>query len=640
MPTNVKHRKVQARSASVNLAISEYLLTGHWWGFLAPRGEDPRKPDEEYLRGVWARNRAAIVERYPDAWAVRRYDLGEEEDRSASSWAGWIRTDLDRAAAAAGYYFDAHAADRAVKFFERFLRHSKGRWQGKPFRLSAWQRDRLIMPAYGWMRPDGTRRYRTVFEFIPKKNGKSTMSSGLTLYHLIGEGEPSAEVYCGAADRNQASIVFNESVSMVMASPVLSQRLTIVDSRKFIYDMRSRSLYHAMSADAYRQEGLNISACVIDELHVHPSAELLDTIRYGGAARTQPITWILTTAGEERRGPWWEELKYARQVQEGKVEDLEYLPLLFCADELRDKEDPKYWTMPECWYAANPSLGDTLSEEDMRQDCLKAQNNPRLQIKFKRYRLNLPGYRDAKWIPPDRWRSCAGDGRYLPLGYAPQAEYVIPPALAELECNAGLDLSSTTDLSAFVLDFPIYDDEGERMLHVWVPYLFTPEETARERAARDRRPYLQWARDGYMELTPGSTIDYDYIHQRILQIAGQVRLQLIAVDRWNSTQLQSQLQDDGLEILQFGQGFASMSAPCKLLETLVHNAGIIHGNHPALADAAENIVIRTDAADNCKPDKEKSTERIDAMVAGVMALDCSHRTAEAPNVFDGNLVVV
>jgi phage terminase large subunit-like protein len=508
-------------------------------------------------------------------------------------WDEWIASEADERAVLAGYRVDVKSAERVRTFFKQFLRHSKGQWAGQPFELMDWQWQEIIAPLFGWMRPDGTRRYRRGYIEVPKKNGKSALFSGLSLYLLIGDKEPGAEIYSAAVDRDQASIVFNEAGNMVDSSSHLSGRLRVIRSTKRIVDQRSRSYYKALSADVPAKEGLNAHAVLIDELHAQKTRDLWDTLRYAGASRRQPLHLSVTTAGYDRHSICWEQHDYAEKVLDGTIEDLAFFAFIAAADEDAD------WTDPHVWREANPSLGVTISEEQFAEDCREAQESPAKENSFRRYRLNQWTEQDVRWLSMEKWDAC---GKAL-------------EALDGRECFAGLDLSTTTDISALVLAFP-----GEEDCYEVLPFFWVPEEGARNRERRDRVPYTQWIRDEYIEATSGQVIDYDVIRKRINELGQRYSIRQIALDRWNATQLATQLDGDSFEMVAFGQGYASMNAPTKKLEELVLSGRIAHGGHPVLRWMAGNVSLEKDAADNWKPSKKKSIERIDGIVALVMAV--------------------
>jgi phage terminase large subunit-like protein len=426
---------------------------------------------------------------------------------------------------------------------------------------------------------------------IPTHN--SCLFSGLGLYLLVGDKEPGAEIYSAAVDRDQASIVFNEAANMVEASPHLLSKLQVVRSTKRIVDHRSRSLYKALSADVPAKEGLNAHAVLIDELHAQKTRELWDTLRYAGASRRQPLHLSITTAGFDRHSICREQHDYAERVLDGTTEDLSFFAYIAAAAQDDD------WTDPEVWQKANPSFGVTINSEQFAEDCKEAQESPAKENSFRRYRLNQWTEQEVRWLNMEKWDACSA-------------------ALGELEgreCFAGLDLSITTDISALVLIFP-----GAERYDV-LCFFWVPEEGAKQRERRDHVPYTQWIRQGHILSTPGEVIDYDVIRKKINDLGKRFNIREIAIDRWNATQLATQLEGDGFEIVAFGQGYASMNAPTKKLEELVLSGKISHGGNPVLRWMAGNVSLETDAAGNWKPSKRKSIERIDGIVALIMGID-------------------
>ena len=383
----------------------------------------------------------------------------------------WFRKGLDEKAVAAGCWFDIEAAERVRAFFRRFLRHSKGKWAGQPFELLEWQWRDVVAPLFGWKRPDGTRRFRKAYIEVPKKNGKSTLCAGLGLYLLVGDNEPGAEVYSAAADRDQASIVYNEAASMVRASPELSSHLLVTDSRKTIGFPRTSSIYKALSSEVPTKEGLNIHGLIFDELHAQKTRDLWDSLTYGGAAREQPLLIAITTAGWDKNSICYEQRRYAEQVRDGVIEDWSFFGYISAAGEDDD------WTDPKLWERVNPSWGVTISADEFAEAANEAQSSPTKENTFKRYRLDIWTEQDIRWLPLERWDACDA----------------VPGVLDGRACFGGLDLSSTTDITAFVLLFPANDSSG---LIPVLPFFWIPEENARKRERRDKVPYLTWAREG------------------------------------------------------------------------------------------------------------------------------------------------
>jgi phage terminase large subunit-like protein len=490
-------------------------------------------------------------------------------------------------------WFDDRAADLAMLFFERVIRHTKGEFAGKPFALQPWQRDGIIRPLFGWKRPDGSRRYRRAYIEIPRKNGKSTIASGIALLLLLADNEPGAEIYGAAADRAQAGIVFQQAREFVEGSPLLSRELRLY--RNHIAFPRTNSIYRVLSADAFTKHGLNGHGIVVDELHAQPNRELWDVLATSMGARRQPLLVAITTAGYDRNSICWEQHEHAKRVIKDPAFDPEYFAYIAAAAQ---KDD---WTSPATWAKANPSLGVTIREDYLAGECARALASPAYQNTFRRLYLNQWTQQENRWLDMQAWDKCA-----QPL-----------PALAGRTCYGGLDLASTTDIAALVLDFPPLTD-GEP--HWLLPHFWIPGDAMQERERRDRVPYSTWVQQGLVTATPGNVIDYGYIRTQINALAAAYDLREVAVDPWNATQLSIDLQDDGIVVVEMRQGFASMTAPSKELLRLILSQQISHGGNAVLRWMADNTAARQDPAGNVKPDKAKSTGRIDGIVASVMAV--------------------
>ena len=490
-----------------------------------------------------------------------------------------------------GLQFNRNHARHALKFFG-FLRHSKGEWAGKPFKLSGWQ-EFIIWNLFGWYRTDGTRRYRVAYIEVPRKSGKSTFGAGIGLYLFHADGEPGPEVYTAATKRDQARIVHSEAVRMVQASPNLRRSVKVY--RDNICIPLTAAKYEPLGADADTMDGLNVHGAVIDELHAHKSRAVWDALETATPARRQPLLLAITTAGFDRESICWEQHEYAAKILERVIEDDSYFAFISGAE----KDDD--WTDPDIWAKANPNLDVSVKRDDLARKCRKAQEMPAAQNAFLRLHLNIWTQNESRWISAEVWDRSAG--------------VVNAPALKGRVSYAGLDLASTTDIAAFVLIFPDDDGSYDVLSSFWVP-----EDSARERSRKDRVQYDVWIRDGYIEATEGNVTDYDVIRERIRQLAERFDIREIAIDRWNSTQLQTQLDADGFTVVPFGQGFASMGGPTRELEKLLLGGKLRHGGNPVLSWMASNVSVKQDAAGNLKPDKQKSTEKIDGIVALVMAL--------------------
>ena len=495
--------------------------------------------------------------------------------------------------------FDERKAQRVVRFIEA-LRHTKGEFHGQPFHLLPWQ-EKIIRDVFGTVRDDdlSMRQYTTAYIEIPKKNGKSELGAAIALNMLINDDEWKAEVYSCASDRQQAAIVFDVAVDMVRQSPALMKRVKIIPSTRRMIYQPTGSIYQVLSSEVATKHGLNVSACIFDELHTQPTRALYDVMPQGsGDARRQPLWFLLTTAGTDRNSICWEVHQKALDILEGRKIDPRFYPVLFG---LPDEAD---WTSEENWYRANPSLDHTITIDKVRDAFRKAQETPADENQFRQLRLNQWVKQSVRWMPMDKWDECGG--------------VVDPYALEGRTCYAGLDLSSTSDLTALVLVFPPTSEDEP---YIALPFFWLPEETLSLRVRRDHVPYDQWAKRGFIQTTEGNVVHYGFIERFICELGERYDIREIAHDRWNATMMVQTLEDDGFTMVPFGQGFKDMSPPTKELMRLVLEHRLCHGGHPVLRWNMDNAFVRTDPAGNLKLDKEKSTEKVDGAVALVMALD-------------------
>jgi len=482
-----------------------------------------------------------------------------------------------------------------VKYFVESQKHSKGEYAGKPFILQDWQYRDIIRPLYGTLNPDGTRQYRTCLIMMAKKNGKTTLASALALYHLFADGEMGGEVYVAATDRDQASLTFDESASMVRKNPSLMKRCKIIDSRKRIVNYRINSFYRAIPADVASAHGVNSSFAVYDELHAAANRKLFDVLSTSMGTRRQPLLIIITTAGYDRHSILYEQYDYAKKILSGVIKDKTFLPVIYETDEKDNWEDEKLW------YKANPALGTFRSLEEMRSFADKAKEIPALQNIFRRFYLDQWTQQETRWIPIDKWDSCPN-------------EFDIEDLKGKI-CYGGLDLSATTDLTAFSLIFP---EEGNKT----ITYFFIPRERMLEKEKKDRVPYSVWEEQGYIDVTEGNAIDYSFIEDKIKKCMEKYQLKEIAYDRWNADYLVQRLMAEGdIEMVPVGMGFTSMNAPTKYLESMILEKKINHNSNPVLKWNFNNIMMKIDAAGNIKPDKGKSTNKIDGIVSLILAID-------------------
>jgi len=489
-------------------------------------------------------------------------------------------------------------ADEVIRFFEKHLTHTKGKYAKQKFILAPWQRT-IIRDLFGTLRPDGSRQYATAYVEIPKKNGKSELAAGIALFCLLCDEEAGAEVYSAAATREQAGIVFRVAAQMVRNDPELSDICRIIDSTKTILVRDDPNcFYKAISADAGTQDGINPSCVVFDELHRQKTRDLWDVLTYGSDTRRQPLTFAITTAGIIGESPVCEQQhSYAESILKGVFKDPTFYPVIYGLDE---KED---WTLEANWYKANPALGDFLPVLKVRDACEKAKRLPAEQNSFRRLRLNQWTSQETRWIPLAEWEECAA-----PFN---------PDDLVGKECIAGLDLSTTKDITALALLFPVGDE-----IFV-IPHFWIPEHELYERSVRDAVPYDFWVKQELIHTTPGNIIDYSFIRKKINDLADVYSIQEIAHDPWNATQIALDLAGDGFAMVPIRQGFISMSAPSKELERLVMGRKLRHGGHPVLRWMLDCASIIQDATGNIKPvkpDRRQSSKRIDGIVATVIGL--------------------
>jgi len=509
-------------------------------------------------------------------------------------------------------HYDKAKADRAVKFIEN-LCHTKGKWAGKRFWLLPWQ-EQLIRDIFGIVKPDGYRQFRTAFVEICKKVGKSELAAAVALYLLYADNEPSAEVYGAAADRQQASIVFDVAKQMVEMSPALLKRSKLMTATKRIVNYGNSGYYQVLSAEVGGKHGFSVSGLVFDEIHTQPNRQLYDVLTKGSSdARQNPLHFIITTAGTDRHSIAYELHTKAVDILEGRRVDPTFYPVVYG---LKDDED---WEDEANWYKVNPSLGYTVDIERLRDAYREAKQNPADEVTFKWLRLNMWVSSTVAWIP---------DAIFMKGN-----EEIDLASLEGRDCYGGLDLSSTGDITALVLMFPPRDEDEKYIL---IPFFWVPEETIPHRVKAASVPYDIWERQGYLLSTEGNVIHYDFIEKFINDLAEKYHIVEIAVDRWNATQMIQNLEGDGFTMVPFGQGFASMSGPTKDFYRLLMEGKIIHGGHPVLRWMAGNVVVDTDPAGNIKVTKAKSKEKIDGIVAAIMALDRCIRNQTEPqgSVYD------
>jgi phage terminase large subunit-like protein len=504
---------------------------------------------------------------------------------------------------ARGLRWDPNAARYGIAFFG-FLRHTKGEAAGKRIRLEPWE-DFVIGSVYGWKRADGLRRFRTAYLEIPKKNGKSLLCSGVSLYGLLADNEPGAEVYATAKKKDQARIVFGEARKMVLASPELRRKVSVFKLNLSVDHTGSK--FEPLSSDEKSADGLNPSVVIVDELHRQKSAALRNLMDSGTISRRQPLIWIITTAGDtDPTSAYAIENDYATKVIEGTVADDSYFAMIATID------DPEKWDEPGEWAKANLNLGVSVKLDDLARLAAAAKVSPTKKSDFLRYHLNVRTADATKAIDMDVWAANAGE----PIDLA---------ALKGRRCFLALDLSGSQDITATVKLFPPVADAERWIL---VPRFWTPEDTLDKRAERDRAPYRMWKEQGWLETCPGNIIDHDPVKASILEDRDAYQIEAMPYDPWMATQLAIALIEEGVPAVEFIQGLRSYALPTKTFLDYLADKRFRHGGNPVLTWMASNLMVTKDKNENMMPHKAKSTGRIDGMSCAIMALGLAIGGAE------------
>lgn len=488
-----------------------------------------------------------------------------------------------------GWYFDRKAAQRAINFIEK-LKHTKGQWAGQRFKLEAWQQF-IIWNIFGWKKADGTRRFRYAYVEIARKNGKTALSAGIGLYMLFADGESRPEVYSAATVKDQAKICFSDAVEIVKATDLKNYLTPYRNS--IVYELKG-GMMKPLSSDYGTHDGLNPSCGIIDEFHAHKDSGMFDVIKSAFGARKQPLMFIITTAGFNKAGACYAYRDNVIKILRGINEDDALFGIIYTMD---SKEE---WDNPKMWIKSNPNLGVSLFPNYLEDQVNDAKNRPEAVRNVMTKNVNLWVDAAKTWILDDMWMKCMGETDL--------------EGLKGCQCWGGLDLSNVSDITSFVLLF--HENDKFQLL----PFFWIPEETMLEKIRKENINYDKWVAGGFVKVTAGNIVDYDFVKADILTIVEDYDLQSSAYDRWNSSQTIIDLQNEGMECTPFGQGYGSMSAPTKEFEKLVLTEKIEHFGNPVLRWMLASIAIMTDPAGNIKPDKSKSTQKIDGIVAAIMAL--------------------
>lgn len=540
-----------------------------------------------------------------------------------------------------GLYFDEDAARYALDFFD-YCKHSKGEWAGKTLELEPWQQFQ-IWNIFGWKKEkDNCRRFNTVYDEEPRKNGKSTKMAAIGLYMFIADGEAGAEVYVAATKRDQALIIFDESVRMVKKSPQLNKLVKNVKNNMSIISTASK--FEPLGADKDTLDGLNMHCGIIDELHAHKTRGVWDVLDTATGSRQQALIAAITTAGYDKTSICWEQHEYAEKVLQGIIQDDTFFCMIFTIDD-EDIKAGNYFD-EEVWRKANPNYGISVKPDDFKKVANKAKELPSQLNTFLRLKLNVWTQAESRWFAMEKWDACAGEVK--------EEELIGKP------CFTALDLSSTDDITAMGHIFPfeldkeieleieMIDENGELEKYIIktkykykiLTRFFLPEAAINARVKKARVPYDVWGRDGYIIKTPGNVLDYAYVLKQFDDDAQKFNIREVAYDRWGAIKIIPEMSSRGMTVVPFGQGFKDMSPASKEFERLLLSRTLEHGNNPVLNWMASNVVVEQDSAGNIKPSKLKSSEKIDGMITTVMGIGRCVGAGEIQSVYEDRGVIV
>lgn len=521
---------------------------------------------------------------------------------------------------ARGLFFDTASADRAIGFFAEVLCLNGGEFEGRPYILLDWQVF-IIGALFGWIGPDGYRRFRVAYIETAKGSGKSPLAAGIGLYGLVADAEPRAEIYAAATKKDQAMILFRDAVAMVDQSPALARRLGKSGVGQNVWNLAyhaAGSFFRPISADD-GQSGPRPHIALVDEIHEHKTNTVVEMMRAGTKSRRQALIVMITNSGSNKTGPCWQYHDYGAKVAAGVLHDDAFFSFVCALDE---GDDP--FRDEACWPKVNPSLvkAKLPGLKYLREQVTEARGMPGKEALVRR--LNFCQWTDAAnpWISADIWFGAAREYDWR--------------SLAGRRAWAGLDLASTTDLAGLVLWVePAADGEPWHL----VPFAWVPDDNLMRKEEVDRVPYLAWRTAGHLETTPGRAISKLAIVRRLAELAATFGIQEVAYDRWRIEDLKSLAADNGIalpEMVPFGQGYKDMSPAVESFETALLNGHVVHPGNPVFTWCAANAVTVSDDAENRKLSKDKATGRIDLMVAAVMGAGraLGAKVAEGPSFWE------
>lgn len=513
-----------------------------------------------------------------------------------------------------GLYFCKKSAQKAIDFFHIFLKHSKGKWAGEPFILEPWQQF-IVWNIFGWKigNKNGPRRFRIIYLEISRKNGKSTFLAGIGLYCFICDKEAGAECYAAATKEKQAKIVHGEAIRMVKKSPNLKKKVQIFRNNLSIDETDSK--FEPLGRDSDTQDGLNVHCSIIDELHAHKTRDMWDVLETATGSREQPLQIAITTAGFERTSICYEQHEYLEKIlkdvgSENPYDDDTYFGMIYTIDENDD------WSDEKVWIKANPNLNVSIYIDDLQRKAKKAKEIVSAVNNFLRKHLDVWVNQFSRFVDMNLWNENFANNIDERKYYGKQ-------------CYGGLDLSSVSDITAFVLLFPDINDDERLDI---IARFWCPESRLTSKDNRYRNFYEAWEREGWLKTTPGDAIDYEYVKKQIIKDAGKFNLANMGVDRlFQGYQLSMELSSElGTRLIKgqkqdrvvaVGMGYKTMAPAMREFESRLLKRKLNHGNHPILRWMADNLAVSEDAAGNKKPDKANSQGKIDGIVSLLIAID-------------------
>jgi phage terminase large subunit-like protein len=521
-----------------------------------------------------------------------------------------------------GFEWRLDRAQLAIDFYAEMLVLEDGR----PFKLQPWQAF-IVGSCFGWYGPTGYRRFRTAYVETGKGSGKTPLAAGIGLYGLVADGEPAPQIYSAATDKDQAKICFKDAVRMVQASPELSELIRVqapLTGGGSLTIADDNATFRPVSSEHKGLDGLRVHMGLIDELHEHRSATVADKIRAGTKQRRNALIFEITNSGWDRTSVCWAHHELSLKVLEGHEQNDSWFAYVCALDEGDE------WTDEACWPKVNPSLGTVLPIEYLREQVRDAQGMPSKENIVKRLNFCVWTEQADRWLEMDTWDGCPSS----PLSL---------DQFAGRQCMAGLDGASTNDLFAFVLLFgPDEEDFYDAVARFWIP-----KETLNAkdsgRSESDRLKLVEWAQRGFVTVTDGETTNYDVVESDILADLEQVQLRRLSFDRFGVTQLVTHLRDALGEdkVVDFPQTMAQMSAPSKELEKILRDGKLRHGGNPVLRWMASNVALLHGPNEQIKPDRRRSGEKIDGVIALIEALDGAMRlNGPGTTVYDGRGLLV